>query len=137
VLTGDGNPDPPIVATGPQVSSFPAAVEHLAETTGWSIRYLRVSTERCAALLADQDVSDEVVGRLTRVLTTLLDGDNAQLSAGVERTMDAGRVTAPTAPARGRRPGSRRSSLPDSQSLQDDRWSSTVIFATSSQSRRS
>jgi hypothetical protein len=56
--------------------------------TGRRIRYLPVSTERDAALLSTQDVPEEVVARLTRVLTELLDGRNARLTPGVERVID-------------------------------------------------
>jgi uncharacterized protein YbjT (DUF2867 family) len=87
VLTGDGDAGRPIEAAGPQISSFDDAVERLAEATGRTIHYVRVSTERCAALLADHDVPDEVVARLTRVLATLLDGGNVWLTLGVERAV--------------------------------------------------
>jgi hypothetical protein len=56
---------------------FDTAVEQLAAATGRRIRHVRVSTGRCAALLADHDVPDEVVVRLTRVLATLVDSDVA------------------------------------------------------------
>jgi uncharacterized protein YbjT (DUF2867 family) len=87
VLTDDSHADPPIDAAGRQNSSFDEAVERLAEATGRRIRYVRVSTERCAALLADHDVPDEVFARLARVLVTLLGGGNAQPTPGVERAI--------------------------------------------------
>ena len=68
-------PGRPDEAAGPRMSSFGEAVEQLAHATGLRIRYVRVSTGRCAAVLADRDVPDEVVVRLTRVLATLLDSD--------------------------------------------------------------
>jgi uncharacterized protein YbjT (DUF2867 family) len=67
-------PGRPSEAAGPRISSFDEAVEQLAEATGRKIRYVCVSNERCVALLADRDVPDQVVVRLTRVLATLLDG---------------------------------------------------------------
>jgi hypothetical protein len=90
VLTDDGQADRPNAAAGPRISSFDEAVEHLAEATGRAVRYVRVSTERCAALLADHDVPDEVIVRLTRVLATLLDGGNARPTPGVERAIGRG-----------------------------------------------
>jgi uncharacterized protein YbjT (DUF2867 family) len=66
VLTEDGHADPPIDAAGRQNSSFGEAVDHLAEATGRRISYVSVTAERCAALLADRDVPDEVVARLAR-----------------------------------------------------------------------
>jgi hypothetical protein len=53
--------------------------------TGRRIRYLRVSPGRYAALLATQDVPEEDVARLTRVLTELLEGRNARPAPGVDR----------------------------------------------------
>jgi hypothetical protein len=87
VLTDDGHADPPIGAAARQNSSFGEAVEHLAEATGLRIRYVSVTAERCAALLADRDVADEVVARLVRVIPTLLDGGSARLTPGVDRTI--------------------------------------------------
>jgi uncharacterized protein YbjT (DUF2867 family) len=69
-------------ATGPV--SFAEAVEELAETSGRTIRYMRSSSERYAALLAEQDVPDAVVVRLRRVIDKLVDGRDARLTLGVE-----------------------------------------------------
>jgi uncharacterized protein YbjT (DUF2867 family) len=87
VLTDDGHAEPSIDAAGRQNSSFDEAVERLAEATGRRIRYVRVSTERCAALLADHDVPDEDFAPLARVLVTLLGGGNAKPTPGVERAI--------------------------------------------------
>jgi uncharacterized protein YbjT (DUF2867 family) len=73
VLIGDGRARPIDEATGPRPLSFAEAVEELAEATGRRIRYLRASTERCAALLAGQDVHEEGVVRLRRVIDKLVD----------------------------------------------------------------
>jgi hypothetical protein len=89
VLTDDGHAGRPNEAA-PRISSFVEAVEQLAKSTGRRVRYVRVSTERCAALLADHDVPDEVVVRLTRVMATLLDGGNARPTPGVERAIGRG-----------------------------------------------
>jgi uncharacterized protein YbjT (DUF2867 family) len=74
VLTDAGHAGRIYEASEPRPLSFAGAVEELAAATGRSIRYLRVSTERDAALIAEQNVPEEVVVRLTRVLTELLDG---------------------------------------------------------------
>jgi hypothetical protein len=87
VLTDDGHADPLIDAAGRLNSLFGEAVEHLAEATGRGISYVSVTAERCAALLADRDVPDEVVARLTRVLAALLDGGSARVTPGVERAI--------------------------------------------------
>jgi hypothetical protein len=51
--------------------SFAEAVEELADATGRRLRYMRVSSEHCAALLAARDVPDGDVARLTRVIDEL------------------------------------------------------------------
>jgi hypothetical protein len=66
--------------TGPPQTPFAAAADELAVVTGRRIRHLRVSTKRDAALLSTQDIPEEVVARLTRVLTELLDGRNTRLT---------------------------------------------------------
>ena len=88
VLTEDGRAGPqPRGDRGPRQLSFAGAVEDLAEATGRTIRYVRVSTERYAALLAEQDVPEEVVVRLRRVIDKLVDGRNAAADPGVERAI--------------------------------------------------
>jgi hypothetical protein len=64
-------------ATEPRLTSFSEAVEELAVATGRTIRAMRISSERCAALLVGQDVPEEVVVRLRRVVSELLDGRHA------------------------------------------------------------
>jgi uncharacterized protein YbjT (DUF2867 family) len=72
VLTDAGHAGRIFEATAPRPMSFAEAVEELAAATGRRIRYVRVSTEREAALIAEPDVPEEVVVRLTRVLNELL-----------------------------------------------------------------
>ena len=86
-LTDDRHAGRIYEATGPRLLTLAEAVEELAQATGRRIRYVRVSTERYAALLAEQQVPDEDVARLTRIFTELLDGRNARLTAGVERAI--------------------------------------------------
>jgi hypothetical protein len=66
-------------AIGPRSSSFAEAVEALAVATGLRIHYLRVSSERSGALLARQEVTEEVVTRLTRIVNGLIDGSEPPL----------------------------------------------------------
>ena len=58
---------------GPRRVSFGDAVEELADATGRRLRYMRVSSEHGAALLAAQDVPDSVVARLARVIDELVE----------------------------------------------------------------
>jgi hypothetical protein len=74
VLTDAGHAGRIHAPTEPRPLSFAEAVEALAAATGRSIRYVHVPTERDAALVAGQDVPEEVVVRLTRVLNELFDG---------------------------------------------------------------
>jgi uncharacterized protein YbjT (DUF2867 family) len=103
-LTEDGHAGRIYEATGPRLLTFAEAVEELAEATGRTIRYVPVSAEHYAALLAQHELPEEVVTRLTRVFTELLDGRNARLAGGVERAIgreprdfaDYARDTAPS-----------------------------------------
>jgi uncharacterized protein YbjT (DUF2867 family) len=87
VLNEDGHAGRIHEATGPRQLSIAGAVEDLAEATGRTIRYVRVSTERYAALLAEQDVPEEVVVRLRRVIDKLVDGRNAAADPVVEHAI--------------------------------------------------
>jgi hypothetical protein len=90
MLTDDGHAGRPDEAAGPRISMFDPAVEKLAEATGRRVSYVRVSTEHAAALLAEHDVPDEVVARLTRVVATLLDSGSVRLTLGAERAIARG-----------------------------------------------
>jgi uncharacterized protein YbjT (DUF2867 family) len=58
---------------GPRRVSFGEAVEEFAGATGQRLRYMRVSSEHGAALLAAQDVPDGVAARLARVIDELVE----------------------------------------------------------------
>jgi hypothetical protein len=76
-----------VSAAGRDSCRFAEAVEELAEATGLRIRYVRVSSERDAALLAGHDVPEELVVRLRRVIDRLVDGRDARLTRGVVRAV--------------------------------------------------
>ena len=82
MLTDDGHARHSYEATGAPELSFAEGVEELAEATGRRIRYMRASTERYATLLAGQDVPEEVVVRLMRVIDKL--GVSGRLSGLAE-----------------------------------------------------
>jgi uncharacterized protein YbjT (DUF2867 family) len=86
-LTGEGVDRRVYEATGPRLLTFAEAVEELAAAMGREIRYVQVTPRRYGALLAEQDVPEEVVARLMRVFGELLDGRNARVSPGVERAI--------------------------------------------------
>ena len=91
VLTDAGHAGRIHAATEPRPLSFAEAVEALAAATGRSIRYVRVPTERDAALIAEQDVPEEVVVRLTRVLNELLDGRGREWEPAAAARRDGAR----------------------------------------------
>jgi uncharacterized protein YbjT (DUF2867 family) len=59
--------------TGRPRLSFADAVEELTGATGARLRYMRVSSEHCVALLAAREVPDGVVAGLTRVIDELFE----------------------------------------------------------------
>jgi hypothetical protein len=120
--------------------TFSEAVDELAIATGGSMRYMRISTERCAALLAGRAVPEEVVVRLRRVVTELVDARHARQVPGVEHAIgrephefgDHARAGASLAACEAET-GTRLFAIAFRMSC----WSSTVIFATSLRLRRS
>jgi uncharacterized protein YbjT (DUF2867 family) len=72
-VTDDGHRGRIDAGKGPRRLSFAEAVEDLADVTGRRLRYVRVSSEHCAALVAARDVPDGVVARLTRVIDELFE----------------------------------------------------------------
>ena len=73
--------------TGPQLLTFPEAIEEIARATGREIRYAQVSPEQFSSLLAEQKVPAEFVSLLNYLFTEVLDGRNAHLTAGVQRAL--------------------------------------------------
>jgi uncharacterized protein YbjT (DUF2867 family) len=72
-LTDDSHGGRIDTGEGPRGLSFAEAVEELAGVSGRKLRYMRVSSERSAALLAARDVPDGAVARLTRVIDELFE----------------------------------------------------------------
>lgn len=73
--------------TGPRLLTFAEAVGEIARAAGREVRYLPVSAEQYAAMLAEQNVPAEVVSLLTYLFSEVLDGRNAHLSDGVQRAL--------------------------------------------------
>jgi uncharacterized protein YbjT (DUF2867 family) len=84
-LTDDGHGGRIDTGKGPRRLPFAEAVEELAGVTGRRLRYMRVSSEHCAALLAARDVPDGVVARLTRVIDELLESATLPTGRRAER----------------------------------------------------
>ncbi len=86
-LTEDGHAGELYELTGARLLTFAAAVGEIAEATGREVRYVPVSVEEYASVLAEQDVPAEFVTFLTYLFTEVLDGRNAHLTDGVRRAL--------------------------------------------------
>jgi uncharacterized protein YbjT (DUF2867 family) len=86
-LTGDGHAGRLYEVTGPRLLTWADAVAEIARASGRPIRYLPVSLEEYATLLADHQVPADLVKLLTDVFAEVLDGHNAYLADGVQRAL--------------------------------------------------
>jgi uncharacterized protein YbjT (DUF2867 family) len=86
-LTEDGHAGQLYELTGPALLTFEEAVGEIASSMGREIRYVHISVEEYASVLAEQDVPDEFVALLTYLFTEVLDGRNAHTVSGVRRAL--------------------------------------------------
>src|SRR5215207_273354 len=86
-LTEDGHAGQLYEVTGPRLLTFAEAVAEIAAATGRKIRYAEVSPEQYAAGLAAEGVPADFIWLVTYLFTTVLDGRNAQVKDGVQRTL--------------------------------------------------
>ena len=86
-LTEEGQVGQLYELTGPRLLTFAEAVGEIAEATGREVRYVTVSVERYASMLAEQGVPPAFVGLLTYLFGEVLDGRNAHLADGVRRAL--------------------------------------------------
>ena len=86
-LTEDGHEGQLYELTGPRMLTFAEAVAEIAQATGREIRYVQVSPEQYAPMLAEYGVPAEYVWLLNYLFTTVLDGRNAHLTDGVQRAL--------------------------------------------------
>lgn len=73
--------------TGPRLLTFTEAVREIAEAAGREVRFVPVTTEQYASVLAEQGVPEEVVSQLVYLFSEVLDGRNAHLTDGVRRAL--------------------------------------------------
>ncbi len=73
--------------TGPRALTFAQAVGEIANATGRSLSYTRVSMDDYAAVAAGLDVPDDVIWLLRYLFTEVLDGRNIGLADGVQRAL--------------------------------------------------
>jgi uncharacterized protein YbjT (DUF2867 family) len=86
-LTQDGHTGQVYELTGPRLLTFAEAVEEISEAAGRKIRYVPVSTEEYASMLAGSGLPDDIVWLMNYLFTTVLDGRNAHLADGVQRAL--------------------------------------------------
>jgi len=86
-LTEDRHAGQLYEVTGPRLLTFAEAVREMAEAAGREIRFVPVTTEQYASVLAEDGVPEEVVSQLVYLFTEVLDGRNAHLTDGVRRAL--------------------------------------------------
>jgi uncharacterized protein YbjT (DUF2867 family) len=86
-LTEDGHVGQLYELTGPRLLTFAEAVEEIARAAGRKVRYVQISTEQFASVLAGQGEPEAVVELLTYLFSEVLDGRNARLADGVQRAL--------------------------------------------------
>ena len=86
-LTENGHAGELYELTGLRLLTFAAAVGEIAQAAGREVRYVPVSVEEYASVLAEHDVPAEFVMLVTYLFTEVLDGRNAHLTDGVRRVL--------------------------------------------------
>jgi len=86
-LTEDRHAGQLYEVTGPRLLTFAEAMREMAEAAGREIRFVPVTTEQYASVLAEDGVPEEVVSQLVYLFTEVLDGRNAHLTDGVRRAV--------------------------------------------------
>ena len=86
-LTEDGHGGQLYELAGPRLLTFAEAVDEIAQAAGREVRYVPVSVEQYASMLAEHEVPAEFVRLLTFLFSEVLDGRNAYLTDGVQRAL--------------------------------------------------
>jgi len=86
-LTEDGHAGQLYEVTGPRLLTFAEVVGEIGEAIGREIRYVPISVERYASMLAELQVPADFAKLLTYLFTEVLDGRNAYLTDGVQRAL--------------------------------------------------
>jgi uncharacterized protein YbjT (DUF2867 family) len=86
-LTEEGHVGELYELTGPRLLTFAEAIGEISRAAGRKIRYVPVSVEEYASVLAEQEVPVEYVWLLTYLFSEVLDGRNAYLTDGVQRAL--------------------------------------------------
>lgn len=86
-LTNNGHAGQLYELTGPRLLTFGEAIAEISAVTGRAVNFVQVSPEEYADGLAAVGVPAGAIELLTHLFTTLLDGRNAQVAAGVARAL--------------------------------------------------
>ncbi|MEU5991126.1 NAD(P)H-binding protein [Spirillospora sp. NPDC047418] len=86
-LTRDGHAGEVYEVTGPRALTFAEAVAEIGRAAGREIAFVPVSADEYAAALKEHGLPGDVIGFLTYLFTTVLDGRNAAPADGVRRAL--------------------------------------------------
>ena len=86
-LTEEGHAGQLYELTGPRLLTFAEAIAEISQATGRKIRFVPITVEEYASVLAEQEVPAGFVWLLTYLFTEVLDGRNAYLTDGVHRAL--------------------------------------------------
>ncbi|GAA1879270.1 NAD(P)H-binding protein [Actinomadura bangladeshensis] len=86
-LTRAGHAGEVYEVTGPRALTFAEAVAEIGRAAGREIAFVPVSADDYAAALKEHGLPGDVIGLLTYLFTTVLDGRNAAPADGVRRAL--------------------------------------------------
>lgn len=86
-LTEEGHAGQLYELTGPRLLTFAEAIAEISQAAGRKIRFVPITVEEYASVLAEQEVPAGFVWLLTYLFTEVLDGRNAYLTDGVQRAL--------------------------------------------------
>ena len=86
-FTEDGHSGRVYELTGPRMLSFEEAVAEIGRATGRDLRYVPITVEEYATALAESDVPGNLIALLRYLFAEVLDGRNAKLADGVQRSL--------------------------------------------------
>ena len=86
-LTGEGHVGQVYELSGPRLITFAEAAAELSKASGRDVRYVPITPDEFAAMLAGAGLPDDFVSGLTGVFTEIMDGRNEYLADGVQRAL--------------------------------------------------
>ncbi|MEU8803577.1 NAD(P)H-binding protein [Spirillospora sp. NPDC048819] len=86
-LTRDGHAGEVYEVTGPRSLTFAEAVAEIGRAAGRDIAFVPVRADEYAAVLKEHGLPGELIGFLTYLFTTVLDGRNVRPADGVRRAL--------------------------------------------------